>query len=57
MALFPLWMSPIKDPRNPDAPNLTYPVEALIFQGLGMFACRLGARRQMEFLQRTPAAA
>lgn len=50
-------MSPIKDPRNPDAPNLTYPVEALIFQGLGMFACRLGARRQMEFLQRTPAAA
>jgi len=49
-------MAPVGDPRKADAPNLTYPLEALLFQALGMFASRLEARRQIGWLLRTSAA-
>lgn len=55
--LFPRWLAPIAEPRNVEAPNFTYPLKAILFQALFMFVGRLGARRQMEFLLRTDAAA
>ena len=55
--LFPRWLAPIVEPRDPQAPNFTYPLEAIVFQALLMFLGRLGSRRQIEFLLRTEAAA
>ena len=43
--LFPRWLAPIVEPRDPQAPNFTYPLEAIVFQALLMFLGRLGARR------------
>jgi hypothetical protein len=36
----------IRDPRNPDL--ITYPLGGLLFTGVFMFACQLGARRQIQ---------
>ena len=37
------------DPRKPSAPDsVVYTVACLVFQGVLMFACRLGARRQVR---------
>lgn len=49
-------MGTLKDPRKEGAPNLTYPMEALLFQAVCMFACRLEARRQIGWLLRASAA-
>ena len=39
----------LPDPRQPKAPeNLEYNLASLVFLGLLMFACRLGARRQVR---------
>lgn len=38
---------PVDDPRVPE--RITYPLEALLFAGVLMFLCRLGARRQIRF--------
>ena len=36
----------IRDPRNPDL--ITYPLAGLLFTGVFMFGCQLGARRQIQ---------
>jgi ferredoxin len=41
---------PVHDPRNPDF--ITYPLAALGFTGVWMFQCRLGARRQINYMFR-----
>jgi len=41
---------PVDDPR--DAQRIYYPLEALLFTGVLMFLCRLGARRQINHLLR-----
>lgn len=38
--------APVADPRNPH--QTTYPLTALLFTGLLLFLCRLGARRQIH---------
>ncbi len=38
--------APVADPRNPH--QTTYPLTALLFTGLLLFLCRLGARRQIN---------
>lgn len=38
--------APIADPRQPEL--ITYPLAALLFAGLWLFVCRLGARRQIN---------
>jgi hypothetical protein len=35
--------APVTDPRHPEL--ITYPLAALLFAGLWLFVCRLGARR------------
>jgi hypothetical protein len=40
----------ITDPRRPEL--ITYPLAALLFAGLLLFVCRLGARRQINHLLR-----
>ncbi len=47
---------PVVDPRDPQRSR--YPLEALLFTGVLMFICRLGARRQINHLLRgnTPSA-
>ena len=40
----------ITDPRRPEL--ITYPLPALLFAGLLLFVCRLGARRQIQHLLR-----
>jgi hypothetical protein len=40
----------VQDPRAPDL--ITYPLESLIFAGVLMFLCRLGARRQIAHMFR-----
>src|SRR3972149_3227301 len=39
--------APVQDPRNPH--QTTYPLTALLFTGLLLFLCRLGARRQINY--------
>ena len=41
---------PVHDPRHPDF--ITYPLAALGFTGVLMFQCRLGARRQINYMFR-----
>lgn len=41
---------PVHDPRNLDL--ITYPLAALGFTGVWMFLCRLGARRQINYMFR-----
>ena len=36
----------VKDPRNPN--QITYPLAGLLFTGVLMFLCRLGARREIK---------
>ena len=36
----------VNDPRNPN--QITYPLASLMFTGLLMFLCHLGARRQIK---------
>lgn len=40
----------VADPRRPEL--ITYPLAALLFAGLLLFVCRLGARRQIQHLLR-----
>ncbi len=40
----------VSDPRQPEL--ITYPLAALLFAGLLMFVCRLGARRQIRLMFR-----
>jgi hypothetical protein len=40
----------VSDPRRPEL--ITYPLAALLFAGLLLFVCRLGARRQIQHLLR-----
>ena len=40
----------VSDPRRPEL--ITYPLPALLFAGLLLFVCRLGARRQIQHLFR-----
>ncbi len=42
--------APVTDPRQPEL--ITYPLAALLFAGLWLFVCRLGARRQIGQLFR-----
>ncbi len=42
--------APITDPRRPEF--IVYPLAALLFAGVLMYACRLGARRQIGHLFR-----
>ncbi len=42
--------APITDPRRPEF--IVYPLAALLFAGVLMYACRLGARRQIDHLFR-----
>jgi hypothetical protein len=42
--------APIDDPRDPQ--HIRYPLEAVLFTGLLMYVCRLGARRQINHLLR-----
>lgn len=42
--------APVTDPRQPAL--ITYPLAALLFAGLWLFVCRLGARRQIGQLFR-----
>ena len=42
--------APVTDPRQPA--RITYPLAALLFAGLWLFVCRLGARRQIAQLFR-----
>jgi hypothetical protein len=49
-------ISQVTDPRSPK--KITYPLPALVFTGILMFLCHLGARRQIRLHLRTgPAAA
>jgi hypothetical protein len=41
----------VADPRRPEL--ITYPLAALLFAGLLLFVCRLGARRQIQHLLRS----
>ena len=51
-------MAGLEDPRQPQEPtDITYPLPALLFEGVLMFLCRLGARRQVGFLLRNEVAA
>jgi hypothetical protein len=38
--------APVTDPRQPEL--ITYPLAAVLFAGLWLFVCRLGARRQIS---------
>ena len=51
------WLAGIEDPRAPK--RITYPLPALLWLGVWMFLCHLGARRQVTYLLRenAPAAA
>jgi hypothetical protein len=40
----------VSDPRRPEL--ITYPLPAVLFAGLLMFVCRLGARRQIGLMFR-----
>jgi DDE_Tnp_1-associated len=40
----------VRDPRQPEL--ITYPLAALLFTGILMFVCRLGARRQIRLMFR-----
>jgi hypothetical protein len=42
--------SPVDDPRTPEL--IIYPLDALLFTGVLMFLCRLGARRQVTHMLR-----
>ncbi len=44
----------VRDPRQPEL--ITYPLAAVLFAGLLMFVCRLGARRQIRLMFRGNAA-
>lgn len=54
MAVFPPLLAGILDPRV--ATKILYPLECLLVAGLLMFLFRLGARRQIGWLLRTPRA-
>ena len=51
------YLAGIDDPRDPD--NITYPLHCLLFTGILMFLCHLGARRQvaLKFRDNAPSAA
>jgi hypothetical protein len=51
------YLAGVEDPRDPD--KITYPLPCLLFTGLLMFLCHLGARRQvaLEFRDNAPSAA
>ena len=47
-------MGKLTDPRNPQQPeDINYSVASLVFAGVLMFTCRLGARRQVGLLLNT----
>ena len=50
MVLFPPLWKQVHDPRDPD--SITYSLASLVFAGILMFLCRLGARRQIGILLR-----
>jgi len=46
----------VSDPRRVRSPgDIDYPLSAVLFTGIWMFLCRLGARRQVNWLLRCPA--
>ena len=47
---FDTLFQPVTDPRRPDL--IIYPLKALLFTGVLMFLCRLGARRQIAHMLR-----
>jgi len=51
------YLAGVDDPRDPD--KITYPLPCLLFTGLLMFLCHLGARRQiaLKFRENAPSAA
>src|SRR5574341_198019 len=51
------YLAGIDDPRDPD--KITYPLNCLLFTGILMFLCHLGARRQvaLKFRDNAPSAA
>jgi hypothetical protein len=54
LAVFSPLFAGIRDPRV--AAKVSYPLECLLFTGLLLFLCRLGARRQVGCLLRQPRA-
>lgn len=50
MAVFPPLTGNVSDPRDPI--KIIYPLPALLFAGVLMFICRLGARRQIGLILR-----
>jgi hypothetical protein len=52
LELFPPLLSRVADTRDPK--KIIYTVPALLFAGVLMFLCRLGSRRQVGLLLRTP---
>lgn len=55
MAAFPPLLAGVRDPRNPA--KIFYSLPSLLFAGVLLFVCRLGARRQIGLLLRTSPAA
>jgi hypothetical protein len=55
LAAFPPLLAGVCDPRRPA--KIFYSLPSLLFTGVLLFVCRLGARRQVSLLLRTPAAA
>lgn len=49
---FPLF-KPVRDPRDPN--RIVYPLTGILFAGLLLYLCRLGARRRIGELLRAPA--
>lgn len=47
---FSSWLNKVIDPR--DSKDITYPLPSLLFAGIWMFVCRLGARRQIGLMLR-----
>lgn len=43
------WLGQIDDPRNKRHNNYTYPAEAIVWEGILMYLCKLGSRRQINF--------
>lgn len=52
-AVFPPLFKPLRDPRDPT--RIVYPLAGVCFAGLLLFLTRLGARRRMGQLLRSPA--
>src|SRR5207249_660423 len=49
------WLAGVEDPRDPA--KIIYPVPALLWLGVWMFLCHLGARRQVTYKLRDNAVA